>query len=467
MEQTSNGVKTSIQKLPKSKLEIKIEVSAEEFNDFYQKAILNLGKDLEMPGFRKGKVPKEIIEKAISPERIIKEAVELAVKESYIKAILENKIEALGQPEISDVSYIPVTKLGLVDEARARGQGLEFKARVSIMPEVKLPDYKEIASKVQRKKIEVSGKEVEDALKWLQKSRAKFTLKNSPCQKGDWVEIEYSRERASAEVRPQQAKDETYKDAFILGEGHFASGFEDNLIGMSAGQEKEFSLPAKPGPVNEKPLRDGFPADLREAIPEVLQIKVKMKSVQKMELPEINDEFTKGLGNFQNLNALKQSIEVGIRQEKEIQETRRIRQEILEKISQKTEMEIPEILIEEQKKRYLENLKREVGQNLQIGFEEYLKKINKTEPELLSSFQEQAQNQVETSLVLREIQKKENIKVGEEEVSQEVNKFLKNYPNPEEAQKKFDLEQLKSYTEEVVKQEKVFAKLESFAKTKF
>ena len=80
-------------------------------------------------------------------------------------------------------------------------------------------------------------------------------------------------------------------------------------------------------------------------------------------------------------------------------------------------MEIPEILIEEQKKRYLENLKREVGQNLQIGFEEYLKKINKTEPELLSSFQEQAQNQVENSLVLREIQKKENIKVGEEEVS--------------------------------------------------
>jgi len=435
----------SIQKLPGPKLEIKIEVSAGEFNGFYQKAIFNLGKDLEMPGFRKGKVPKEIIEKAASQEKILKEAVGLAVKESYLKAILENKIEALGQPEIYDLSYGSSEK------------GLEFKAKVSIMPEVKLPDYKEIASKVKRNKIEVSEKEVEDTLRWLQKSKAKFTLKNSPAEKGDWVEIEYSRESASAEVGPQLAKDETYKDAFILGEGHFASGFENNLIGMKAGQEKEFQLSVK-----GQPLRDGFPENLREAIPEVLQIKVKMRSVQNMELPEINDEFAKNLGNFQNLNALKQSIEGGIRQEKEIQEAQRVRQEILEKISQKTEMEIPEILIKEQKKRYLENLKREVGQNLKVSFEEYLKKLNKTEPELLSSFQEQAQKQVENSLVLREIQKKENIKVAEEEVNEEVNKFLKNYPNPEETQKKFDPEQLKSYTEEVIKQEKVFQLLEQF-----
>ena len=443
-------MQVSIKKLPKSKAEIKITVAFEEFDKFFQKAISDLGKDLEIPGFRKGKVPKEIIEKTIGQEKILKEAAENVIRENYFEAVRQSadKIEVLGQPEIQILKLAPKNPL-------------EFKATVSVMPEIKLPDYKEIASRIKRDKVEVSEKEIEDALKWLQKSRAKFTIKNRPAQKGDWVEIEYSTENDSPRESENGSQEDShnFKDAFILGEGHFMQGFEENLIGMEAEQEKEFSLTQ---PREHSPAKEKF--------------WVKLKSVQNMELPELNDQFARDLSsplskspekisdkkvNFENLNALKQSIETGLRQEKEIAEAQRVRQEILEKIAKESEMEIPEILIEEQKKRYLENLKKEVAQNLKISFEAYLKKVNKTELEILSSFQEPAQKQVETSLVLRQIQKKENIEASEEEVNQEVNKILKNYPNPEKAQKKFDPEKLKSYTKEVIRQEKTFAFLEN------
>ncbi|PIR02700.1 MAG: trigger factor [Candidatus Nealsonbacteria bacterium CG_4_10_14_0_8_um_filter_37_14] len=457
----------SIQKLPKLKVEIKIEVPAEEFGDFYQKAVLDLGKDLEMPGFRKGKVPKEIVEKTISQEKILSETAEIAVKESYIKAISQliksDRIEPLGQPEIEILppttlkndnkgeTELKQEKTSFVDGGQFQsGGGLTFKAVVQVLPEINLPDYKEIASKVKRKKPEVSDKDTQDALKWLQKSRAKFTLKNTPAQKGDWVEIEYNLQSIENSSR-------WIKDAFVLGEGHFVPGFEENLIGMKAGEEKEFQLSVK-----GQPIRDGFPEKLREAIPEVPQIKVKLKSIQKMELPELNDEFARNLGQFENLTALTQSVQAGLKLEKENQETQRVRQEILEKIAQKTEMEIPEILIEEQKKKFLENLKKEVSQNLQISFEDYLKKIRKSETEIFESFQEPAKTQIKNSLILREIQKRENILVGKEELNEEVNKILKSFSSPEEAQKKFDPEQLKSYTKEVIRQEKTFQLLEQF-----
>ena len=127
-------MEVKISKLPKSQIELKIEVSAGEFDHFIEKATLNLGKDLEIKGFRKGKVPKEIIEKEVGPEKILVEAADLAVRENYQKAILENKVEAIFQPKIE------IQKL-------VRGDSFIFLAKTAVLPEIKLPDYKKIASK--------------------------------------------------------------------------------------------------------------------------------------------------------------------------------------------------------------------------------------------------------------------------------------------------------------------------------
>jgi len=358
-------MKSTVKKIPHSEVELEIEIPAEELDRFIEKACFNLGRNLEIKGFRKGKAPKEFIEKEIGKEKILIEAANLAVDETYRKAVLENKIEAIFQPKVE------IKKL-------AAGNPFIFSAKTAVLPEVSLPDYKKIASKVERKEISVEDKEIESALKWLQKSRAKFSAKNQPAQKGDFVEIEYF---------SSQIGQEAQKDTFILGEGHFLQGFEEKIIGMKSGQEKE----------NITLNKDG-----KEII-----LKVKVISVQNIGLSEINDEFAKSLGKFDNLDALKKSIKQGLVLEKEQAEKQRARQEILEKIGEKTKLEIPNVLIGNEQEQMLENLKKMVSERLKISFQDYIKKLGKTEKEVSDSFLLESQKKVRNYLILREIGKKE------------------------------------------------------------
>lgn len=418
-------MRTTIKKLPESKIELKIEVPAEKFNDFIEKAVLDLGKDLQVEGFRKGKVPKEMIIKKIGQERILTEASQLAIKKNYLQAVLENKIEPISQPEVE------ILKL-------AQGNPFEFKVKTSVLPDIHLPDYKKIASKIKRNKITLKEKEVEQALKWLQKSRAKFSQILRPAKKGDFIEIEFK----------ESIENKIHKDAFVLGEGKFIPGFEDNLEGMKNREEKEFSLK--------------LPQDYirKDVAGQTVNFKVKLNSVKKMDLPELNNEFAKNIGQFDNLEALKKNIKEGLQLEKERGESQRVRQEIINKIAEKSDFEIPETLIKKEKNNLMEDFKKRISQSLKISFEDYLTKIKKSEKEILESFLPEVRKRVKNFLILREICKKENIKVSPKEVEEEINKILKQHPP--ESQKEIDLNLLKDYTKEELKNEKTFQLLESF-----
>jgi len=275
-------------------------------------------------------------------------------------------------------------------------------------------------------------------------SRAKFSQIERAAQKGDFIELEYS--------SPQIENGKIQKDGFFLGQGYLIPGFEEKLEGMVAGEEKSFSL-RFPETHSQENLAG-----------KEINFKTKMLSVQKVELPQIDDQFAKSLGNFENLNSLKENITKGLKMEKEIKESQRIRQEILDKIAEKISWEIPEILIETEKNRMLEDLKINVRQKLQISFEEYFKKINKSEKEILESFQQDAEKMVKSPLILKEIAKKENIEAKEDEIKEKVNQALGSYPDPEKAQKEVDPERLKLYIEERIKNEKTLQFLESFSK---
>ena len=279
------------------------------------------------------------------------------------------------------------------------------------MNEIKLPDYKDIARKVERKKIEVSESEVDSALRWLQKSRAKFTVKDGPAQKGDFVEIEY---------RLPGEKSEDRKDAFILGEGHFISGFEEAIEGMKAGEEKNT----------------------------VKDIKVKVISVQNVEFSEITDEFAKSLGNFENLVHLKNNIKEGLKIEKEQAEKQRRRNEILERIVKEVNVEIPDVLIEREKEHMLENLKKQSS------------KIQASK-ELLDSLRKEAEKRIKRFFVLREIGEREKVEVSDQEVEAEARELLKRFPGVKETQQTLDPQKLREYTKEVLKTEKIFQLLEN------
>ena len=418
-------MKTEITKLPKSQAEIKVEVSSTDWQACLEKAARELSKNVEIKGFRPGLAPFSLVEEKLGLAQIFEKAAQICIEKYYPRAILENKIEAIGRPEIS------ILKM-------AKGSPFEFKARVAVLPSIDLPDYKDLVSKIKREKISVSDKEIEDTLSWLQQTRAKLEAKEGSCQKDDWVELEYS--------SPLIEQGKKFEDAFILGKGRLVPGFEDNLLGMKEGEEKNFPVL--------------FPKDYarKELAGKEINFSVKVKAVKKVKLPALNDDFAKILGRFDNLEALKKNIKEGIFMEKEKAEKERIRAQIMESLSQKVELEIPEILIKEEQSHILEETKENIKRQLGLSFEDYLKKANKTEEEVMKELLPIAQKRIKSFIALREISKKEKIEVSEEELLKEVNEVLKKYAEAP----KLDPQKLKEYTKERLVNEKTLNFLEGF-----
>jgi len=424
-------MKTSLKKLPKSQVEIEIEISAEEFNGYIDHALLHLQEHIKVDGFRQGQVPKKILEEKVGEENLLMEAGDLAVKDSYSKFVLENNIEPISKPEVQILKV-------------AKGNPFSFKIKTTILPDIKLADYRKIASQIKKKEISVSQEEIDDSLEYIRKSRAKFSQLDSPAQEKDFVQIEYE----SPQIKQFSSSENQgkIKDEFILGEGRLIHGFEKNIVGMKAGEEKEFSLV--------------FPKDSpqKDLSGKEVNFKVKLITVQKVELPELNDDFAKSIGKFDNLDSLRKNVKEGIAMEKEVQEKQRKRSEILERIADKSEVEIPEVLVESEKERIFNNFQEKITQNFKITFKEYLASIKDDEQTLKNSFLKEAEKKVKNFLILREIGKKENILVEEKEIEEEANKMMKNYSI--DVVKKIDINELKEYIKEVIYSEKVFEKLE-------
>jgi len=426
-------MKTTQTKLPKAQIEIEFELTEEEFKQHIEHALEHLKKHVKVDGFRPGHAPAEIVEGKIGKENLLMEAGDHAVQHVYSDYVRENNLEPVGQPEVSIVKI-------------AQGSPFIFKAKITLLPDVELPDYRVIAPRIKGKDVFVTEEEVQDALNYLQKTRAKFIVEDRPAAKKDFVEITYQNKDIN--------EGKEVNDRFILGEGGFMKGFEENIEGMKAGEEKEFKA-AFPDNSPRKDLA-GKESDF----------KVKVKSVQKMELPEINDEFAKELGAFDTLVALKKSMKEGMTAEKQDAEKQRKRGEILEKISEKTKAELPDVLVDYEKQHLMDDLKNKITHDPmgapKITFEQYLASVKQTEEGLKETFQKEAEKRLKGFLILREIGKKENIDVSDSEVEEEVSKSIKNYSK--EQLSKIDIEQLKEYTKGVIYNEKVFEKLETFAK---
>lgn len=422
-------MKAEQKKLPKSQIEIMFELTAEEFMHHTEHALEHLKTHVKVDGFRKGNVPLKMVEETVGVENLLMEAGDHAVKHVYHDYIIENKLEPMGEPEVE------ITKI-------AKGSPMEFKVKITVLPEIELPNYQELASKIQGKEVLVDEKEVGEAIDYLQKTRAKFSAEDKPAEKKDFVEIEYS----STEID----NNKLIKDKFTLGEGGLIKDFEDSVLGMKAGEEKTAKVK--------------FPdnATKNDLAGKEITFNIKMISVQKMELPEINDEFAKTLGAFDTLVALKESVKKGIHQEKTEEEKQRKRGEVLDIISEKADFEVPEKLVEYEEQKLFEDLKNNVAQNFKITFPQYLATIKKTEEELKKTFAKEAEKRIKSFLILREIGKKENIEVLDAEMNEELGKALQTYTK--EQVDKIDIEQLKEYTKGVVYNEKVFQKLESFSK---
>ncbi|HNP79512.1 MAG TPA: trigger factor [Candidatus Pacearchaeota archaeon] len=384
-----NTMKTEIKDVSSTKKKVQIEINAQEFNVFYEKALKEMIKELEMPGFRKGMVPESIAKEKISENNILGYGAELAVKEKWDEFLETTDLEIISQPAIE------VMKV-------AKDNEFIFSAEVEVLSEITLPDYISIAKSINKEKAEVSEKEIEDALKWLQQSRAKFLDKQGPVEKGDYIEI--------------TVVNNNLKDAFMVNEG-------ESFINMNINEEKQ---------VNDS--------------------KIRVDAIKKVELPEINDELAKTLGKFDTLESLKNNIKEGIQQEKDIALKQKQRGEALEKIASKTKIEVPESLIQRECSGLINNLQNRVKNELNISFEEYLAQTKKTKEQVEQEFRKIGEQRVRNFLIIRQIIKNQDIKLTNEEIEARMNEILANYPDKSQ----IDLERIKLYIEDELKNEKVF-----------
>lgn len=432
-------MKTNLKKLAKSQIEIEFELSAEELQKYVDKALAHFQQHVKVDGFRPGQVPKKMIEEKVGSENLLMEAGDLAVKEVYPKYVRENNLEPVSHPEVN------IVKIAL-------GNPFIFKVKVSVLPEIKLADYKKIASQIKTKKADITEEEVKDTLEQIKKSRAKFSQADKAVEKGDFIEIEYeSPQLSSMSVLPDNKDKQKTKDQFMVGEAGFVKGFEENLMGMKANEEKTFSV-LFPKNFPRKDLAD-----------KNVEFKVKILSVHKVELPEINDEFAKSLGKFDSLESLKKNIREGMKMEKEYQIKDETRAILAEKISAESKMEVPDCLIDSEKDRLLENFKHNVTEHMSakgggMTFENYLSSLKQDEKTLRDSFAKEAEKKVKNFLVIQAIGKEEKIVVSDSEIEEEVSKMIKNYSK--ENLVKIDIERLKEYTKGVIFNEKVFQVLE-------
>ncbi len=423
-------MKTEIKNLPKSQKEISVEISVEEMEKHIDKALDKLAKNIKVDGFRNGKVPINVARKQLGETAVFEEATHEAIETTYLEIIKENKLNPIGHPKAD------ITKSAL-------GNPLEYKIVITIVPDVSLGDYKKVSGKVE--KIKIEDNRVEKELEMIQKKRANYITKDEPAKKKDRVEIDFVSRVGGVKIEGGESKNHP----LVIGQGMFIPGFEDNLVGMKKDDIKEFSLV--------------FPKDYKpELAGKNVDFKVEVKIVQKVELPEINDGLAKGLGKFESLDDLKKSIKKGIIAEEENKAKEDLKAKLIDQVSEKSEVEIPEVMIESEIENMLNEFKNNVAQT-GIKFEDYLQNVNTSIEKLKTEWRELAEKRVKTGLCMREIALKEKIEVTADEIEKRVNETLKHYPNEEEVRKNIDIEKFKDHVASIMVNEKVFEVLEKIA----
>ncbi len=428
----------SVTLLPHSEAEITVIVPHAEFEPHVKRAAIVISEETVIEGFRKGKAPYDVVKDRVGEFALYERGAELAVRAAYPKLMEElvsgelSKTPPIGRPEIA------ITKL-------APGSDLEFKVKTALFPKVTLPDYKAIARRLGKGKqaVSVSDEETEKTLEWIRESRSVLVTVNRAAAPGDAVTIDFDTRHGGVKIEGGESRNHL----FILGKGRFLPGFEDAIEGMKAGEEKSFSLQAP------KDWHDKGYAE------KSLDFTVKMNLVQERSMPEMTDEFAKGLGNFDSVAALKKNVAEGIAQEKEQKEIQRIRALTLEAIADASAMEVPRILIDREIEKMTDELRASIG-DMGMKWEEYLAHIKKTPEDLKTDWEKDAQKRVRIALVLHEIGGVEKIEPAAQEIETRANEILARYRSAENAKKDFDPEALRAYTKDVLTNEKVFEFLE-------
>ena len=401
------------EKLEKSKVALTIEIGAEEFEAAVAKAYLKQRSKINVPGFRPGKAPRKIIEKMYGAEVFYEEAVNIVLPDAYEQAVVEQKLEVVGYPEVEleDVS----------------ANGCTVKCTVAVYPEVKLGKYKGLSAP--KAEVKIGAADVTARLNEMADRNSRLVSVDRKIKKGDTANIDF--EGFDNGVAFAGGKGDNFD--LEIGSGSFVPGFEDQLIGMKAGEEKDIDIT--------------FPKDYTADLAgKPVVFHVKINEVKVKEVPALDDEFAKDVSEFDTLKELKADLKKKMTEERKTAAQQAFEDALMKKVADGIEADIPDDMVNAQAERMLEGFKQQLASQ-GIPFEQYLQMTGMTNEAFLAQAHEPALDQVKMDLAVEAIVKAENLEVSDEDVENEMKNIADKYG--------MDLESVKKYLPAVQVKEQV------------
>lgn len=385
-----------MERIEENKVQLKIEVESEKFAAAISNASKKVAKQVNIPGFRKGRVPKKVLENYLGKQALVDEALEGFVPGAYIEAVQEANIEPINQPQVEVVQA-------------EEGKPLIFKATVEVKPEVKLGEYKGV--EVEQESVEVSSEELDNYIEGLRQRHARLnTLEEGTVEKGDVAEIDF--EGFIDGVAFEGGKGESHP--LEIGSGTFIPGFEEQLIGAQVGEERDVNV-TFPEEYQAENLAG------KDAV-----FKVKVNGIKRKELPEVDDEFAKDVSEFETLEELKQDAEKRLQESAEKNAENKLKTDVVNKVVSNVDVAVPPVMVEQKLDTIFSNMEQRMQQQ-GISMDQYLQFAQTTKEKMREEQREEAAKGVKTDLTLEAISQKEGITATEEEVDKELEKMAAQY----------------------------------------
>ena len=418
-------MKIETKKLPQNLIEVTVELSVAEITKYEKEALSNLSLNTKIEGFRPGKAPDEILKQRISSLKIWEEMADLAINKKYPEIVKQEELNPVAPPQLEIIKLAP-------------NNPLVFKLKVPLIPKIKLGNYKNI--KVAENKIKIEENQIEKSILELQSMRGKETLVLRKSEKGDKVNLDLELFHDKVPLDNGQIKN----FSLILGlEKEYFPGLSDKIIGLKKDAQAEFSFKYPESHPDKK------------IAGKLINFKVKINNIYNIDLPKIDDQFSKSVGNFNSLNDLRKKMKENLEENAHAKEDQRREIKILQELINQTQFEeIPKILIDNETNKMIEELKASVEQS-SGKFEEYLQSIKSSVELLKKQFLSKAEERIKSALCIREIAQKEKITVNEEEIKKEIEKISNLYKNQEELLKNFATESGKNYLKNLLTNRKV------------
>lgn len=419
-------MKANAERIEKNTVLLEVEVDAESFSQAVNKAYRKIVKNVNIPGFRKGKTPRHILERYIGKEALYEEAMETLVPEAYLEAVKDTGIEPIAQPQVEVVQA-------------EEGKPVVFKATVQVKPEVELGQYKELEAV--KKTYKVEDEDVQKELEQLQKSHAKLlTLDEGRVEKDDIAIIDFLGKIDGVPFKGGEGQDYSLE----IGSNAFIEGFEDQIIGMEINETKDIQVT--------------FPADyqMTELAGKDAVFTVTVKSIKRKELLPLDDEFAKDISEFDTLQELRDDIKNKLIEAAESRGKFMLRRELLEQAVNNSVAEIPDSMIEQKTKEMIAKMRNSFAQQ-GLTMEDYFTYAKSSMEQMTEEMRPEAERSVKTDLVLEAIGKAEGITATEEEIQAEIERIAAAYrQDPAEFRKMLESEGSFDFIADNIVKEKTF-----------